>query len=160
MNPLRPIAGASSMGGYGGVAAQGINAALYKQGAMTNVGLRKGGYGSAAAVGMRRSPLANEVRAANRGRRQAGIAMARNRAAQIKAGQTTRVNLGPTRRASAPVVNSGSEVVQGAVNSARKLPKMGRGLMIGAGAAVVAGLAYSGRRGEGSSGGRTSMTRY
>jgi len=36
----------------------------------------------------------------------------------------------------------------------------GRGLMIGAGAAVIAGLAYSGRRGEGSSGGRTSMGRY
>jgi len=36
----------------------------------------------------------------------------------------------------------------------------GRGLAIGAGAAVIAGLAYSGRRGEGSSGGRTGMTRY
>ena len=35
-----------------------------------------------------------------------------------------------------------------------------RGLLIGAGAAVVAGLAYSGRRGEGSSGGRTSPYRY
>lgn len=35
-----------------------------------------------------------------------------------------------------------------------------RGLLIGAGAAVVAGLAYSGRRGEGSSGGRTSQYRY
>jgi hypothetical protein len=38
--------------------------------------------------------------------------------------------------------------------------KNGRRLAIGAGAAVVAGLAYSGRRGEGSSGGRTSMSRY
>ena len=36
----------------------------------------------------------------------------------------------------------------------------GKGLAIGAGAAVIAGLAYSGRRGEGSSGGRTGMTRY
>jgi hypothetical protein len=36
----------------------------------------------------------------------------------------------------------------------------GRGLAIGAGAAVIGGLAYSGRRGEGSSGGRTGMTRY
>jgi hypothetical protein len=35
-----------------------------------------------------------------------------------------------------------------------------KGLLIGAGAAVVAGLAYSGRRGEGSSGGRTSQYRY
>lgn len=35
-----------------------------------------------------------------------------------------------------------------------------KGLAIGAGAAVIAGLAYSGRRGEGSSGGRTGMTRY
>lgn len=35
-----------------------------------------------------------------------------------------------------------------------------KGLMIGAGAAVLAGLAYSGRRGEGSSGGRTSQYRY
>jgi hypothetical protein len=50
--------------------------------------------------------------------------------------------------------------VQGAVDNTRKLSKRGRGLMIGAGAAVVAGLAYSGRRGEGSSGGRTSMSRY
>jgi hypothetical protein len=38
--------------------------------------------------------------------------------------------------------------------------KNGKGLAIGAGAAVIAGLAYSGRRGEGSSGGRTSMSRY
>ena len=33
-------------------------------------------------------------------------------------------------------------------------------LAMGLGAAVVGGLAYSGRRGEGSSGGRTGMTRY
>ena len=50
--------------------------------------------------------------------------------------------------------------VQEAVNTTKKLSKRGRGLMIGAGAAVIAGLAYSGRRGEGSSGGRTSMSRY
>jgi hypothetical protein len=33
-------------------------------------------------------------------------------------------------------------------------------IAMGLGAAVVGGLAYSGRRGEGSSGGRTGMTRY
>jgi hypothetical protein len=38
--------------------------------------------------------------------------------------------------------------------------RSGKGMLIGAGAAVVAGLAYSGRRGEGSSGGRTSQYRY
>lgn len=36
----------------------------------------------------------------------------------------------------------------------------GKGLLIGAGAAVIAGLAYSGRRGEGSSGGRAGAYRY
>jgi hypothetical protein len=35
-----------------------------------------------------------------------------------------------------------------------------KGLAIGLGAAVIGGLAYSGRRGEGSSGGRTSQYRY
>lgn len=35
-----------------------------------------------------------------------------------------------------------------------------KALLIGAGAAVIGGLAYSGRRGEGSSGGRTSQYRY
>lgn len=40
------------------------------------------------------------------------------------------------------------------------LTKNKAGLAIGLGAAVVAGLAYKGRRGKGSSGGRTQMTRY
>ena len=40
------------------------------------------------------------------------------------------------------------------------LMKKNKGIAIGAGAAVIAGLAYSGKRGEGSSGGRTGMTRY
>ena len=66
-------------------------------------------------------------------------------------GTTTPVTMGPSRR---------RPPVQEAVDTTRKLPKRGRGLMIGAGAAVIAGLAYSGRRGEGSSGGRTSMSRY
>ena len=35
-----------------------------------------------------------------------------------------------------------------------------KGLAIGLGAAVIGGLAYSGKRGEGSSGGRAGMTRY
>lgn len=35
-----------------------------------------------------------------------------------------------------------------------------KALLIGAGAAVIGGLAYSGKRGEGSSGGRTSQYRY
>lgn len=41
-----------------------------------------------------------------------------------------------------------------------KAMKNKKALLIGAGAAVIGGLAYSGRRGEGSSGGRTSMSRY
>ena len=69
-------------------------------------------------------------------------------------GITTPVTLGPTRKRP-----PGAAVTEAAGN-ARKLPKRGRGLMIGAGAAVIAGLAYSGRRGEGSSGGRTSPYRY
>lgn len=47
----------------------------------------------------------------------------------------------------------------GAIEQAAKKSR-GRGLLIGAGAAVIAGLAYSGRRGEGSSGGRAGSTRY
>lgn len=35
-----------------------------------------------------------------------------------------------------------------------------KGLKYGAAAAVIGGLAYTGRRGEGSSGGRTSMYKY
>lgn len=38
--------------------------------------------------------------------------------------------------------------------------RSGKGLAIGLGAAVIGGLAYSGKRGEGSSGGRTSQYRY
>jgi hypothetical protein len=55
-----------------------------------------------------------------------------------------------------------SQVVKQADNAGQKslLKGKGKGLAIGAGAAVIAGLAYSGRRGEGSSGGRTGMTRY
>lgn len=47
-------------------------------------------------------------------------------------------------------------------SGARGLSKMknGRGLLIGMGAAVVAGLAYAGRREEGSSSGRSSAYRY
>lgn len=60
-----------------------------------------------------------------------------------------------------PTPPGGGGTPQGrALDGGRKLSKRGRGLLIGAGAAVVAGLAYSGRRGEGSSGGRTSMSRY
>jgi hypothetical protein len=55
-----------------------------------------------------------------------------------------------------------SQVVKQADDAGKKglLKGKGKGLAIGAGAAVIAGLAYSGRRGEGSSGGRTGMTRY
>lgn len=47
-------------------------------------------------------------------------------------------------------------------NAGRSLSKMrnGKGLLIGMGAAVVAGLAYAGRRDEGSSSGRSSAYRY
>ena len=79
----------------------------------------------------------------------------------------------PTPTPRTPVVSTGGGTppglprgvdrpVRGALDDVAKQSKRlkGRGLMIGAGAAVIAGLAYSGRRGEGSSGGRTSMGRY
>lgn len=78
----------------------------------------------------------------------------RGPAAGTGGGTTTPVTMGPTRR------RPPAGPVQEAVNTTKKLSKRGRGLMIGGGAAVIAGLAYSGRRGEGSSGGRTSMSRY
>ena len=58
---------------------------------------------------------------------------------------------GPVATAARQADNAGKKAL---------LKGKGKGLAIGAGAAVIAGLAYSGRRGEGSSGGRTGMTRY
>ena len=54
----------------------------------------------------------------------------------------------------------GDSPVSRALQENKKKGFSKKGLLIGAGAAVVAGLAYSGRRGEGSSGGRTSQYRY
>jgi hypothetical protein len=68
---------------------------------------------------------------------------------------------GPPRPAGAGAGAVDDVVRQADVAGKKALFKgKGKGLLIGAGAAVVAGLAYSGRRGEGSSGGRTSQYRY
>lgn len=64
---------------------------------------------------------------------------------------------GPTIR---PPGGGGGGPIPDALQRSGKKGFSKRGLLIGAGAAVVAGLAYSGRRGEGSSGGRTSPYRY
>lgn len=77
-------------------------------------------------------------------------------------GVTTPVSMGPTRNRPSPVgpmgTNPPSSAVRQVADEGRRM--RGKGLLIGAGAAVIAGLAYSGRRGDGSSGGRTGMTRY
>lgn len=118
----------------------------------------------------RRMPGAGGPRAIGAGRNlpvRAPMAIAGGASTAPRRSITTPVSLGATRRKSitTPVTLGPSRkppipAVKDAVDNARKLPKRGRGLMIGAGAAVIAGLAYSGRRGEGSSGGRTGMTRY
>lgn len=94
-------------------------------------------------------------RALNNARAQAGARLGGSQNRPVAGGVGPTAGPGPTTpgpRRTGPV--------DGALDAGRKLPKRGRGLLIGAGAAVVAGLAYSGRRGEGSSGGRTSMSRY
>lgn len=95
--------------------------------------------------------------------------------ASIKSQRTTRANPVRTVRSSAPKpimhgppkpAGMGMNAVDDVVRSGKKsglmqmLKGKNKGIAIGAGAAVVAGLAYSGRRGEGSSGGRTGMTRF
>ena len=69
-----------------------------------------------------------------------------------------------------PVKASAGAKAGGAVGNAVKHSKSGKsylemmktkkGIALGVGAAVIGGLAYSGRRGSGSSGGRTSMYKY
>lgn len=73
---------------------------------------------------------------------------------------TTPVKMGPTRNK--PMVKAMDNVVKEADNAGKKalFKGKGKGLAIGLGAAVIGGLAYSGRRGEGSSGGRAGMSRY
>jgi hypothetical protein len=63
----------------------------------------------------------------------------------------TPVRMSPTRNR--PAVGNNAKKGIGAIKNKGKIA-------MGIGAAVVGGLAYSGRRGEGSSGGRTGMTRY
>lgn len=66
--------------------------------------------------------------------------------------------MGPGRTTTPPPGGGGP--VREALERNKKKGFSKKGFLIGAGAAVVAGLAYSGRRGEGSSGGRTSQYRY
>jgi hypothetical protein len=66
--------------------------------------------------------------------------------------------MGPGRTTTPPPGGGGA--LRESIEKSGKKGFSKRGLLIGAGAAVVAGLAYSGRRGEGSSGGRTSQYRY
>ena len=65
--------------------------------------------------------------------------------------RSTPVKMGPTRN----MPKAGNNMSKG-LNAIKNK----KGLAMGLGAAVVGGLAYSGRRGEGSSGGRAGMTRY
>lgn len=66
----------------------------------------------------------------------------------------------PIRKAPPPAPATTKSVAASGEGGLRSLTKNKKGLAIGAGAAVIAGLAYAGRRGDGSSGGRTSMYRY
>lgn len=68
------------------------------------------------------------------------------------------IEKGPGKNLAETTAEKGVRV--GAEKGAGFLAKHGRGIGIGLGAAVIAGLAYKGKRGEGSSGGRTQMTRY
>ena len=80
-------------------------------------------------------------------------------------GGTTTMLPNPRFKPKAPA-GAGGGAVDNVVREAGSAAKnarfkgRGKGLAIGLGAAVIGGLAYSGRRGEGSSGGRAGMTRY
>jgi hypothetical protein len=70
------------------------------------------------------------------------------------------VSIGPKPRVKAPGPTAKAVANSKSGKSFMNMMKGKKGLAIGAGAAVLGGLAYSGRRGEGSSGGRTSMYKY
>jgi hypothetical protein len=87
---------------------------------------------------------------AHKGAHNAAMAAAIQQAQ--KAGKITKTTgAGPTAKA---VADSKSG------KSFFNMMKGKKGLKYGAAAAVIGGLAYTGRRGEGSSGGRTSMYKY
>lgn len=124
--------------------------------------IQAGGY--AGVVGETVRGVQAETREARRPMRREMIQRAKNNAAYTGARRGT---TGAAAGAGAGVLDEAIRDSPGAGARAaiertgkKGFLRSGKGLAIGAGAAVIAGLAYSGRRGEGSSGGRTSMSRY
>jgi hypothetical protein len=152
--PLRGMPAASSTTALSSIPSMAPNPSLIGQ-----LGQLQGGYAGAVGDSIRATQA--QTRDAQRPMRQRQLATARATADSRRAGPRPSSGI-PDRPApvgggttlDGPVGRAGGEIQQALKRS------RGRGLLIGAGAAVVAGLAYSGRRGEGSSGGRTGMARY
>ena len=153
---LNPVMG--SVNGYGSVAKNAINDTLYRQTVRPMGGVRNG-YQGAASRAVRTSPLANEVRAANRGRRMAGINAAKKKLGPMHGpihpgGVDTGMFHGPLRLGGVDTgMMHGPKVPKGMKMSRKSM--MGIGLGLGVAAAVAMN-----RRGEGASSGRQSAYRY
>lgn len=143
---LKPIMG--SVNGYGSVAKAAINDNIYRRTIRPMGGPKAPGYAGVASAGTRKSPLANEVRAANRG----------SRTAKIDAAKRVRASRMPVKSALGGVDTG---LMHGpALPAANKMRMNKRSLMgIGLGLGVAAGVAMN-RRGEGASSGRQSMYKY
>lgn len=157
---LSPVMG--SVNGYGMVAKNAINDTLYRQ-TVRPMGGVTGGYAGVASQGVRNSPLANEVRAANRGRRMAGINAAKARSKAMR-GVDTGMMHGPSRPPAAPmrVMTAGDiagpqALKKAGAQAARFKPRTMMGIGLGLG--VAASVAMN-RRGEGASSGRQSIYKY
>jgi len=170
------FAGGGSPPRFPGGALKGIPAAAATSGmnapvvpAMPNnpsligrLGQLQGGY--AGVVGDSVRKVQAETREARAPMRRDMLQRARNNAAYTGARRgTTGAGAGAGAGVIDTAISGGSTpIAREAIEKTGKkgFMRSGRGMLIGAGAAVVAGLAYSGKRGEGSSGGRTSQYRY
>jgi hypothetical protein len=126
--------------------------------------IQGGGY--AGVVGDSVRKVQAETRAARAPMRRDMLQRAKNNAAYTGARRgTTGAGAGAGAGAIDDAIRNAPTPTAPAREAAERVGKKGfmrsgKGMLIGAGAAVVAGLAYSGRRGEGSSGGRTSQYKY
>ena len=133
--------------------------------AMGRLGMSGGGGGGGNNLPVRRMPGAGGPRAIGPGPRAIGPgASAAPSGQMVSMGPTrnrkpisTPVSMGRTRNKPVPIKAPPPKVVP--KQPMKKSFMSGRGLAIGAGAAVIAGLAMN-RRGDGTSSGRSGMTRY